>query len=82
MPRITPDGIQALIRIASVDSFQDYATNLAEQLGLRGPQQAKKLGMDLGEDALEKLRDEQIQQLYELMITATGKVEDSKDSKS
>ncbi|XP_046742107.1 succinate dehydrogenase assembly factor 3, mitochondrial [Diprion similis] len=53
--------------------WADYATKLAEQLGLRGPQQAKKLGIDLDQEAIEKMRDEQIQQLYELMMTATGK---------
>lgn len=63
--------------------WADYATKLAEQLGLRGPQQAKKLGMDLHQGSLEQLRDEQIHQLYELMITATGKnVEKSEDAKS
>ncbi|XP_020706741.1 succinate dehydrogenase assembly factor 3, mitochondrial [Athalia rosae] len=61
--------------------WADYATKLAEQLGLRGPQQAKKLGVDLNEDALEKLRDEQIHQLYELMVAATGKDDEKNTNK-
>lgn len=55
---------------------KEYATSLAEQLGLRGPQTAKPLGENLNVDDLNKLRDEQVYQLYELMIAATG--EDNK----
>ena len=51
---------------------------LAEQLGLRGPHTAKPLGRYLKEEDIEKLRDEQVCQLYELMIAATGKPEDAK----
>lgn len=57
--------------------FQDYAINLAKQLGLRGPQTAaRKLGAPLSEEDLEHLREEQIHQLYELMLAA--KEEDQK----
>ncbi|XP_011297938.1 succinate dehydrogenase assembly factor 3, mitochondrial isoform X1 [Fopius arisanus] len=58
--------------------WADYAIGLAEQLGLRGPLTAKPLGKDLNADDLDKLRDEQVYQLYELMIAATGKQEGEK----
>lgn len=51
--------------------FQKYAVNLAEQLGIRGPKFAKPLGQSLDEQALNDLRDDQIAQLYELMLAAT-----------
>ena len=57
-----------------------YATSVAEQLGLRGPHTAKPLGESFKEDDLEKLRDEQVYQLYELMIAATGKEDKLKKS--
>lgn len=47
--------------------------SLAEQLGLRGPPTANdKLGNALSEADLSQLRDEQIHQLYELMLAAQG----------
>lgn len=47
--------------------------SLAEQLGLRGPPTASdKLGNTLNEADLSQLRDEQIHQLYELMLAAQG----------
>lgn len=46
---------------------------LAEQLGLKGPHTAKPLGENLKEGDFEKFRDEQVHQLYELMMAATGK---------
>ena len=52
---------------------------LAEQLGLRGPHTAKPLGQNLDEKDFEKFRDEQVYQLYELMMAASDKVE--KDTK-
>lgn len=54
-------------------SPQNYAVSLAEQLGLKGPHTGQPLGRDLKEEDFEKLRDEQVCQLYELMIAATGK---------
>ncbi|XP_076678951.1 succinate dehydrogenase assembly factor 3 isoform X2 [Andrena cerasifolii] len=48
-------------------------------LGLRGPHTAKPLGQNLDEKDFEKFRDEQVYQLYELMMAASGKVE--KDTK-
>ncbi|XP_033330293.1 succinate dehydrogenase assembly factor 3 [Megalopta genalis] len=59
--------------------WTEYALMLANQLGLKGPHTAKPLGQDLDKKDLEKFRDEQMCQLYELMITATGK--DSKNKK-
>ena len=46
---------------------------LTKQLGLKGPRTAKSLGQNLEEKDLNKFRDEQMYQLYELMIAATGK---------
>lgn len=60
-----------------LNEWTDYALSLAEQLGLRGPQTAKPLGKTLKEEDFDKLREEQLYQLYELMIAATGKDEGS-----
>lgn len=47
--------------------------SLAEQIGLRGPPTVTdKLGNSLNEADLSQLRDEQIHQLYELMLAAQG----------
>ncbi|CAH1979622.1 unnamed protein product [Acanthoscelides obtectus] len=55
-----------------MNEWTNYAISLAEQLGLRGPKTAKdKLGTSLSPDDVEKLKDEQIVQLYELMVEAT-----------
>lgn len=56
-------------------NVQDYALSLAKQLGLRGPHTAQPLGKTLKEEDFDKLRDEQLYQLYELMVAATGKSE-------
>lgn len=48
-----------------------YAVNLAEQLGIKGPKFASLIGQSLDEQALNDLRDDQIAQLYELMLAAT-----------
>ncbi|XP_066587673.1 succinate dehydrogenase assembly factor 3, mitochondrial [Prorops nasuta] len=53
--------------------WTDYALSLAKQLGLRGPKTAQQLGKDLNEKDYDKFRDEQMYQLYELMLAATGK---------
>lgn len=50
---------------------QKYAVNLAEQLGIKGPKFASLIGQSLDEQALNDLRDDQIAQLYELMLAAT-----------
>ncbi|XP_014489513.1 PREDICTED: succinate dehydrogenase assembly factor 3, mitochondrial [Dinoponera quadriceps] len=69
--------------ITFLHEWTDYAVCLAEQLGLRGPHTAKQLGKYLKEKDLEKLRDEQVCQLYELMIAATGgKTEDNTNEKT
>ncbi|KAL6261596.1 hypothetical protein P5V15_006683 [Pogonomyrmex californicus] len=61
--------------IIFLHEWTNYAITLAEQLGLRGPHTGKPLGKYLKEEDLEKLRDEQVCQLYELMIAAMGKVD-------
>jgi hypothetical protein len=50
--------------------LQKYAVTLAEQLGLKGPKYAKKLGEDLDENKLDQMRDDQLTQLYELFLAA------------
>lgn len=50
-----------------MNEWAKYALSLAEQLGIRGPKTAKKLGSNLEEDSLEKMREDQVLQLYELM---------------
>ncbi|XP_011873184.1 PREDICTED: succinate dehydrogenase assembly factor 3, mitochondrial [Vollenhovia emeryi] len=59
--------------IVFLREWTNYAVSLAEQLGLRGPHTGRPLGRYLGEEELEKLRDEQVCQLYELMIAASGR---------
>ncbi|KAG8231120.1 hypothetical protein J437_LFUL010446 [Ladona fulva] len=58
-----------------------YAMTLSKQLGLKGPKTSKPLGINIDEEDLEKLRDDQIQQLYELMLAAKGIHEDDKNNK-
>lgn len=53
-----------------INFFQSYAINLGKQLGLRGPKTAKKLGADLDPVLLEKMSEDQLVQLYDLMIAA------------
>ncbi|KAF7991709.1 hypothetical protein HCN44_010510 [Aphidius gifuensis] len=60
-----------------MNEWANYALSLAEQLGLRGPINAKKLGKPLQEEYLQNMKDEQIHQLYELMLAANG-IEDDK----
>lgn len=57
-------------------SFQKYAVLLSEQLGLKGPISAQKLGKQLSKEELDNMSDEQIQQLYELMLAAQGNVKE------
>ncbi|KAH0951846.1 hypothetical protein HN011_000422 [Eciton burchellii] len=62
--------------IIFLHEWTNYALSLAEQLGLKGPQTARPLGKYMREQDVEKLRDEQVRQLYELMLAATGSSED------
>jgi hypothetical protein len=41
-------------------------------LGLRGPQTGSSIGASLNESDLNKFRDEQVYQLYELMEATKG----------
>ncbi|CAK9827274.1 Succinate dehydrogenase assembly factor 3, mitochondrial [Anthophora retusa] len=56
-----------------LNEWTEYAIALIKQLGLKGPHTAKPLGENLSEEDFNKFRDEQLVQLYELMIAATGK---------
>lgn len=51
-----------------------YASTLSKQLGLRGKARGK-LGDDLDADTIQLLKDDQIVQLYELML-ATKNLQD------
>ncbi|CAH1364357.1 unnamed protein product [Tenebrio molitor] len=55
-----------------IKEWTDYAIALAQQLGLRGPQTGSSIGASLNESDLNKFRDEQVYQLYELMEAAKG----------
>ncbi|CAO1421618.1 unnamed protein product [Diamesa serratosioi] len=50
--------------------WTDYALNLAKQLILKGS--APELGKSLDETQLDVFRDEQINQLHELLLAAKG----------
>lgn len=54
---------------------------LAKQLGLRGPKTAQTLGQHLHITEFDKFTDDQLNQLYELMLAATGQGKDLKDEK-
>ncbi|KAK0180474.1 hypothetical protein PV327_006112 [Microctonus hyperodae] len=57
-----------------MNEWVQYTLSLAEQLGLHGPVDAEnKLGKNLRKEDLQQLRDEQIYQLYELMLASSGK---------
>lgn len=49
--------------------FQTYTITLAKQLGMKNIGKSV-IGRPITEDILNSLRDDQIQQLYELMISA------------
>uniref|UniRef100_A0AAG5DG37 Succinate dehydrogenase assembly factor 3 n=1 Tax=Anopheles atroparvus TaxID=41427 RepID=A0AAG5DG37_ANOAO len=54
-----------------MNEWAGYALNLAEQLGLRGkPGPVGMIGEDLSESQLEHFREEQLTQLYELLLEA------------
>ncbi|XP_054003154.1 succinate dehydrogenase assembly factor 3, mitochondrial [Hylaeus anthracinus] len=61
--------------IIFLNEWTDYAVTLAKQLGLKGPHTAKPLGQNLTQEDIDKFRDEQVIQLYELMNAATNKTE-------
>lgn len=52
-----------------------YALTLSEQMGLRGKAKSK-IGEPVSEDDLQSLRDEQVVQLYELLLAAKGEPSD------
>lgn len=56
-----------------LNEWANYAISLAKQLGLQGPKTSETLGKNLNSEDIEKLRDEQVYQLYELLMAATGK---------
>ncbi|XP_033220490.1 succinate dehydrogenase assembly factor 3, mitochondrial [Belonocnema kinseyi] len=60
-----------------LNEWADYAISLGKQLGLQGIKMAKPLGKNLSTDNLERLRDEQVHQLYELLIATRGGPEDT-----
>lgn len=51
--------------------FQKYGVTISKQLGLRGKPQGR-LGDELDAQTVEMLKDDQVVQLYELMIAAKG----------
>lgn len=59
--------------------LQKYAVALAQQLGLKGPKYAKKLGENLDENKLDQMREDQLMQLYELFLAAKENHAESKE---
>lgn len=54
-----------------MNEWTDYAINLATQLGVKGkPNPVDQIGRNLDEKLLNDLRDEQVAQLYELLVAA------------
>ncbi|XP_063217636.1 succinate dehydrogenase assembly factor 3, mitochondrial [Bacillus rossius redtenbacheri] len=49
-----------------------YVILLAQQLGVRGPATGARLGQNLEDALLDDMRDDQVQQLYDLLVAATG----------
>lgn len=58
--------------------WTQYAVMLADQLGLKGPKFGSKLGIHLDNSTLEAMREDQIQQLYELLQAVKGEGEEEK----
>ncbi|XP_049807331.1 succinate dehydrogenase assembly factor 3, mitochondrial [Schistocerca nitens] len=54
-----------------ISEWTKYAVSLAEQLKLKGVNM-KQFGVQLDEDRIEQMRDDQLYQLYELMVAAKG----------
>nr|CAD7193736.1 unnamed protein product [Timema douglasi] len=65
-----------LCNIAEAAAFMNewtrYAVTIAQQLGIRGPKYSEKLGQNLEESFLHEMRDDQVQQLFDLLVAATG----------
>ncbi|CAG7835247.1 unnamed protein product [Allacma fusca] len=63
--------------------WAQYCSSLAEQVGLKGPKSAQRLGRSLGEEKLDHFEPQQIYQLYELKQSIEGGAagSDSKSSK-
>ncbi|KAH8369458.1 hypothetical protein KR009_011275 [Drosophila setifemur] len=51
--------------------WANYASTITQQLGLRGKPKGE-LGMQLDASAVEMLKEDQVVQLYELMLAAKG----------
>ncbi|XP_022913027.1 succinate dehydrogenase assembly factor 3, mitochondrial [Onthophagus taurus] len=75
--KCTPD--QALI---FVNEWTDYAITLAKQLGVQGIKKHTEIGKALNDKDLDHFRPEQVQQLYELMLNATGREKDKINDKT
>lgn len=59
-----------------MNEWTDYALTLAKQIGIDGPKtRFKEVGRSLSEQELQYFRDEQVQQLYELMVVANNKTD-------
>jgi hypothetical protein len=71
------EGVTVLILY--IFCLQKYAVTLAQQLGLKGPKYAKKLGENLDESRLGQMREDQITQLYELFLAAKEDRKEGKD---
>lgn len=67
-----------LFHLALFYFYQEYAINLANQLGVGSIKREEKVGKDLQPEVLEKFRDEQVHQLHELYKTAKGLEEETK----
>lgn len=56
-----------------MNEWTDYAITLANQLGMKGkPKPVDYLGSDLDLSKLNDFRDEQVAQLYELLLASKG----------
>lgn len=51
--------------------MQRYASTITQQLGLRGKPKGE-LGEEIDPQSVEMLKDDQVVQLYELMLAAKG----------
>ncbi|XP_071438738.1 succinate dehydrogenase assembly factor 3, mitochondrial [Hetaerina americana] len=65
-----------------VNEWTAYALTLSKQLGLKGPKHATPLGHDLSEEELDKMKEDQVQQLYELLLASKGETEEADQNKS
>lgn len=62
--------------------FQNYAITVAKQLGLKGPKTGSRIGHEFDEEFFEQFREDQIAQLYQLLLAATGQDETAQDETS